>query len=470
MKKKKDGYLISCIIPCYNVGLYLEEAIESIIKQVIGFEKIELILVNDGSNDNTNEICEKYKKIYSNVVYINQKNSGVSIARNNGINSASGKYLTFLDGDDIWDIDAFKKGIKLLDSNSDIDFVAFRVHQFEGVDKYHALDYKFDRDKIVDINEDITMIQTQVVSAIYRREFISKYSFDPKIKYAEDVKFMSDLLFEQPKFGIISTSCYNARKRANSSSAVQTQITNIDWYTVTVKEVFNYIFNKSTKKYGKVLDYYQILVLYELQWRFFTRREDLVLKGNDLKKYYNSLVKLLKQCDDKNILLVPVANDYKKRKLLEIKHNGNIYDSFKIRDNSIYFDDVKIMDKSDLFLRLEDIKSYRKTVKMKLKFNMFVTSDLDIYINGNKVKCSKRKDVSNLMYDEREFFVDIADFSCTYYFRKKIDIYTIIDGKKCNLQVKFSSSVMESFNNNGYYKLNYGKLLYKNDKMIIKRF
>lgn len=469
MKKKKDDYLISCIIPCYNVGLYLEDAIESIEKQTIGFDKIELILVNDGSSDNTHEICEKYNKKYSNVIYIEQKNSGVSIARNNGIKVATGKYLTFLDGDDIWDIDAFKKGVKMLDGNNDIDFVAFRVHQFEGVDKYHALDYKFNKDKIVDINSDITMIQTQIVSVIYRREFISKYTFDSKIKYAEDVKFMSDLLFEQPKFGMISTSCYNARKRANSSSAVQTQITNIDWYTVTVKDVFNYIFNKSIKKYGKVLDYFQILILYELQWRFFSRREELVLKGNDLKKYYKDLVKLLNQCDDKNILLVPVANDYKKRKLLEIKHNGNIYDSFKVKDNSIYLNDIKIIDKSDMFLRLEDIKASRRRIKLKLKFNMFVTDNLEIVINGNKVKCSKRKDVSNLMYDEREFFVDIFDFDCTYLLRKKFDIYTIIDGKKCNLQVKFPSTIMESFNNNGYYKLKCGKLVYKNDKMIVKR-
>ena len=82
-----DKFLINTIIPIYNVEEYLEEAIESVINQTIGFEKnIGLILVNDGSSDNSEKICLKYKEKYpNNILYIKQKNKGVSSARNNGL-------------------------------------------------------------------------------------------------------------------------------------------------------------------------------------------------------------------------------------------------------------------------------------------------------------------------------------------------------------------------------------------------
>ena len=80
-------YKVSVVMPLYNVANYLDEAIDSIVNQTIGFEEnIQLVLVNDGSPDNVSVICQKYKEQYpDNVVYLEQPNSGVSAARNNGI-------------------------------------------------------------------------------------------------------------------------------------------------------------------------------------------------------------------------------------------------------------------------------------------------------------------------------------------------------------------------------------------------
>ena len=101
---KKKEYKISVIIPVYNVEKYLEETIESVVNQTIGFDNIQMILVNDGSPDNSEEICLKYKEKYpDNVVYVKQENAGVSSARNNGLKHATGKYVNFFDSDDIWD-------------------------------------------------------------------------------------------------------------------------------------------------------------------------------------------------------------------------------------------------------------------------------------------------------------------------------------------------------------------------------
>ena len=97
------------VIPIYNTGRYLEETFESVIGQTIGFEKhIQMILVNDGSTDNSEEICLRYKEKYpQNIVYVKQENGGVSAARNTGMKYVRGKYVNFLDSDDKWEKHAF---------------------------------------------------------------------------------------------------------------------------------------------------------------------------------------------------------------------------------------------------------------------------------------------------------------------------------------------------------------------------
>lgn len=88
--------LVSVIIPVYNVGKYLDECIESILSQTIS--NFEIILVDDGSTDDSLNICNKYKN--KNVIVIHQENSGVSAARNAGIKVAKSEFITFVDGDD----------------------------------------------------------------------------------------------------------------------------------------------------------------------------------------------------------------------------------------------------------------------------------------------------------------------------------------------------------------------------------
>lgn len=121
--------IISIIVPVYNVEKYLSKCISSILKQT--FSDFELILINDGSTDNSLMICKDFALLDKRIILINKNNNGVSSARNVGLDTATGKYLTFIDGDDFVDINYLEKMYSLLKDDPSADYV---ICNFKRVD------------------------------------------------------------------------------------------------------------------------------------------------------------------------------------------------------------------------------------------------------------------------------------------------------------------------------------------------
>lgn len=119
-----DYPLISVVLPVYNVEAYVEECLESIISQTLGFEKIEVILVNDCSTDGTATILDKYAERFKNirVIHLTENCGAPGKPRNIGINEAKGEYIIFLDPDDYIPADAYEKLYKVMEKNNS-DFV-----------------------------------------------------------------------------------------------------------------------------------------------------------------------------------------------------------------------------------------------------------------------------------------------------------------------------------------------------------
>ena len=125
-------YLFSVIMAIYNTGRYLDDSINSLVNQTINFKtNIQVILVNDGSIDDSENICLKYQSIYSdNIKYIKIDHEGVSKARNIGLKYAEGKYINFLDPDDIWHYNAFNLVYLFFKFNKNINLAAGRLKFF----------------------------------------------------------------------------------------------------------------------------------------------------------------------------------------------------------------------------------------------------------------------------------------------------------------------------------------------------
>ena len=155
---------ISIIVPIYNVSYYLDNCIESITKQT--YSNLEIILVNDGSTDNSNDICQKWEKIDKRITYINQKNSGVSVARNNGIKKATGKYISFVDGDDYLEINFIKTLYNFtVKNNVDVSICDYYLITNQGKKEMNH----FDKTKIIDTKKNKKELGKIVFKRIFNK-------------------------------------------------------------------------------------------------------------------------------------------------------------------------------------------------------------------------------------------------------------------------------------------------------------
>lgn len=115
---------LSVIIPVYNVEDYLQECVESVIKQT--YTDLEIILVDDGSSDNSPKICDEFATKDNRIKVLHKENGGLSEARNEGLKLATGTYVTFLDSDDYWlNIDSVKTLSKIWNTYKNVDIIYF---------------------------------------------------------------------------------------------------------------------------------------------------------------------------------------------------------------------------------------------------------------------------------------------------------------------------------------------------------
>jgi len=267
-------YKFTVIIPLYNSESYLRQTIDSVIAQTIGFaDNIQLVLVNDGSTDGTERTCLEYKSAYpDNIVYVYQENAGVSAARNAGIPYIRGKYVNFLDADDLWEPDAFELANNMFESESkSIDVVACRMDFFEAKTGYHKLDYKFISGNLIcDIFEHPSYGQYSVSSAFLRADAIRGMSFDTRLSYGEDAKFIISLILQKEKYGLLKDAVYHIRKHEDESSLTQNKLTRPTAYLDTAKYYYQYIADLSMLKYGRVIPFIQHCLLNAIKYRVST--------------------------------------------------------------------------------------------------------------------------------------------------------------------------------------------------------
>lgn len=177
--------LISVIVPVYNVENYIHACLESILHQ--SYKNIEVILVDDGSTDNSGSICDNYGKKDERIKVIHKRNGGLSDARNTGILYANGKYIMFVDSDDVISIDIVKYLYRLIKNNSADIGVCDPVHYYSnGIISYEG-----------ESTQQIFNSEEAIVEMLYQKSFlVAAWGKIYRKEYFNDISFPCGMIFE----------------------------------------------------------------------------------------------------------------------------------------------------------------------------------------------------------------------------------------------------------------------------------
>ena len=209
--------LVSIIVPVFNREAYISKCIESILCQT--YEKLELIIIDDGSEDNTFNICKAFKEKDERIVLIHKENGGVSSARNLGLDKARGEFIAFTDSDDTIDKDMLRFLISKI-NEYDCDIAAcgydnrteFQEEEESAADKYSQTvldDKKQIYENLADIQSGLNWC---IWNKIYRYSVIKDIKFDESLAINEDLLFNMDALKKADRVFYTDKVLYHYRK------------------------------------------------------------------------------------------------------------------------------------------------------------------------------------------------------------------------------------------------------------------
>lgn len=213
---------ISVIIPAYNVEQYLPACLESIINQT--YKNLEIILVDDGSQDRTGNICDEYVLKDSRIKVIHKTNGGVSSARNIGMDAATGKYVSFVDGDDWIDPQMYETLYNnALKYNTDISCCGIAQKRIDGSISTLADDKLkfFSKKQLIKGFFDDPLIKETMYgpcNKIIKKELIKSHSFDTRFAIGEDLLFMFECLEMSENIVLENKPMYQYIKRSGSAT------------------------------------------------------------------------------------------------------------------------------------------------------------------------------------------------------------------------------------------------------------
>lgn len=305
---------VSIIIPVYNVEKYLRDCLNSVVNQT--YKNLEIILINDGSKDNSGKICDEYAQKDNRIIVVHNSNKGVSNARNCGINLSTGKYIVFIDSDDSVENEYISKLMEV-NRNNDYDLIFCNMQ-----DIYLNKNKIIKRKKEVPVNfltgifkNDYFYLREIIdvpVLKLYKTKIIKENDirFPEHIFYAEDQMFNFQYYSYVKKYKYIDNILYNYFHRDNKSLS---QIINMSIFNMTLEKIIKEkeFFEKNNIKNKEILLNDRIIGTIE---RF------VAIEKKHSYKNHKMVIKKLK-----NLLYVTTKSSTKKRAIVLKLINSNIF-------------------------------------------------------------------------------------------------------------------------------------------------
>lgn len=227
-KKQIDDYIdynidnkvmVTVVVPIYNTSEYLIRCVKSITNQT--YRNLEIVLIDDGSTDNSLEICNLLAKSDKRIKVIHQKNQGLANTRNNGMDLANGEYICFIDSDDYIEYSMIETLLKKIqETNSDVCECSFFIHQKDGTIKDVTVEQKGNKyisgkKNLIDAYADATIL-IPAWDKLYRLDSIKNIKFSPNC-FKEDADYIYRLCMEEKSCSLVAYPFYHYIKRKNTS-------------------------------------------------------------------------------------------------------------------------------------------------------------------------------------------------------------------------------------------------------------
>ncbi|OLA16937.1 glycosyltransferase family 2 protein [Lachnospira eligens] len=306
--------MISIIMPIYNGEKFLEKSIQNLLSQP--YKDIELILVNDGSKDDSLSICKKYENRDNRVVLIDKPNGGISSSRNLGIEKAKGQWISFIDQDDLIEKDIYINLVKNITVDTDMVISGKRLLLLDEKDKViKEENFEYENETIKSREEIINLICNingkgslmHLWNCLYKKEIIknNNLSFDENFKYGhEDSLFNVKYATKCKNIKVNSGIVYNYYRRYSVSTSLKSNTGYLKDFAEYCKKSSEYIITDSLEEQNMIFTYYirlglNLLCQYQCNEKFFlndliciykcssdnSKSKKIILKGIGLKKY-----------------------------------------------------------------------------------------------------------------------------------------------------------------------------------------
>lgn len=419
MREGENQFKISVTMAIYNVEDYIDEAMESLINQTIGFENIQVVMVDDCSTDGTRTICRQYARKYpQNIVYIEKENnSGAADTRNIALQKCTGEITTSVDPDDYVDLELFENAYDYYQEvKSEVDVVAVPLHFFGDAADYHiASKYRYYKTRIVDIENEYYSIQLNTCGTFCNTQLLQKFGYPTNLYVdSEDTFLITEVILEKKAYAVLcGKGEYRYRKRLVGDSLTQVSGDKKAWYSEKVDNFFFPLINYSKEKYGKTLRYLQFMFRYIMQWNIkYNCGQRNVLSVEETEEYLNKLRNILLEIDDE--ILTNRIND---KKIDSSVHLNNMLLNCKYGQNL----PVRYLYKSEnMYMTLEDEMLY--TIKEHgINIQAINFCEDKIYISGFYTNPFLNADIKlkvEINDEEVEFKIIKSELYSVKYFGK----------------------------------------------------
>lgn len=479
-------YKFSIVMSVYNVEPFLREAVDSVLAQDIGFkENVQLILVDDGSQDSSGVICDEYQARFpENIVVIHKENGGVSSARNEGLKYAEGRYINFMDSDDKFSRNVLSKVYNFfVKHEEEVDVVCIPIFFFDGAKGAHPLNEKFKKGtRIINLLQLWEVIQLSCCSAFVQIEAAKTISFDTSLAYGEDGKEMLKLLLRKMRLGVVCGASYLYRKRImGAQSALQNAMNVAQWYTPCLNYFIHQVILISLDHLGYVPKFVQYALMYDIQWRILQKHipED-VLNEDEAFAYKNTLFSLLKYFDDDVIMAQKNIQTEHKAYLLRKKYNCNPNILWGENNTALHHQNTYICTLNTNKTQLDFITVNSSSICLE-GFTVLIEGgykEVNVFleVNENIIPCvlTDRKE-DRISLDEPIY--SSYGFQCEIPFHLDVEVYKIsvfceVDGNRVNknkLIFGKRSPISSSYQNSFYYNDGY-LLTVKGANLFVQRY